>query len=267
VADEAVVGAEGAAVETGALVESEPTEGATGVVAEAGQEEPSDDLYTVVVGGKEQKVTFEDLQKGYMRTADYTRKTQELAREREAVAELQALRTALERDPRTTLVALAGALGVDMGTAAQVAQAVQQGDQDPLEILSSKFDQLSSTLTAQQQAAQAAQHQAQQQAAALAQLEQETQNLKEQHGDFDERALYTYARDHGVVNLDVAYRAWQFELAKEHEASQRNAALEAKRKAQVVDGGRSVAPGSTAATSSPKMSVREAYRIAAASVQ
>lgn len=266
VADEAVVGAEGAAVDAGAPAESEPTEGATGVVADASQGEP-ENLYTVLVGGKEEKVTFEDLQKGYMRQADYTRKTQELAREREEVTELRALRAALERDPRTTLVALAQALGVDFGTAAQVAQAAMQGDEDPLSVLTSKVDTLTSTLTAQQQAALAAQQQAQQQAALQAQIQQEIDTLKDLHGDFDHKALVQYAVDHGVPNLDVAFRAWQYEQSQAAAVAERNRAIEEKRRAQVVNGGQSTAAGSVAPNANPRMSVREAYLAAAAAAQ
>lgn len=265
-ADEAVVGAEGAAAETGAPVEGgELTEGATGVAAETGQEEP--ELYSVLVGGKEEKVTFDDLQKGYMRQADYTRKTQELAREREGVAELNALRSALERDPRATLVALAGALGVDFGTASQVAAQIQQGDDDPLAILTSKVDQLHGTLTAQQQAALAAQQQAQQQAAFQAQIDREISYLKDVHGDFAGDELIQYAVDHGTVDLATAYGAWQFELAKAAQVAERNQAVEAKRRAQVVSGGQNAAAGSVTPAAKPRMSVREAFQAALAGAQ
>lgn len=267
-ADEAVVGAEGAITDAGAPAESgEPTEGATGVAAEQGQEEP--DLYTVVVSGKEEKVTFEDLTKGYMRQADYTRKTQELAREREAVAELQSLRNALERDPRTTLVALAGALGVDLGTATQVAnQAMQQlDDSDPLGILTSEVREIKSTLTAQQQAALAAEQQAQAKAAAEVAIQRELSDLHDLHGDFDEPALIQFAVDHRTPNLDIAYRAWQYELAQQQQAAERNKAIEAKRRAQVVEGGHNSAPGSVVPAQNQRVSLREAFRMAVASAQ
>lgn len=56
------------------------------------QEQPQ--KFTVKVDGKEVEVTLEELQKGYSRTEDYTRKTQALAQERKAAqAELEAVRT------------------------------------------------------------------------------------------------------------------------------------------------------------------------------
>lgn len=265
-ADEAVVGAEGTVVDSGALESGESTEGATGVAADTGSvEEP--DHYSVVVGGREKKVTLDELTKGYQRQSDYTRKTQELAREREAVSELQALRVALERDPRTTLVALAGALGVDLGTASQVAAAVTQGDADPLEILTSKVDSLHQTLTAQQQAALTAQQQAQAQEVLRSQIEREIAELKELHGDFPEKELLQYAVDRGVVDLGTAFRAWKFDLAEAARIAEVNKTVEAKRRAQVVSGGQNAAPGSIAPNAKPRMTVREAWLAAAASAQ
>lgn len=56
------------------------------------QEQPQ--KFTVKVDGKEVEVTLEELQKGYSRTEDYTRKTQALAQERKAAqAELESVRT------------------------------------------------------------------------------------------------------------------------------------------------------------------------------
>lgn len=56
------------------------------------EEEPQ--RFTVKVDGKEVEVTLEELQKGYSRTEDYTRKTQALAQERKtAQAELEAVRS------------------------------------------------------------------------------------------------------------------------------------------------------------------------------
>ena len=50
--------------------------------------------FTVKVDGKDVEVTLDELQKGYSRTEDYTRKTQALAQERKAAqAELESVRT------------------------------------------------------------------------------------------------------------------------------------------------------------------------------
>ena len=49
---------------------------------ETSTEVPEEPTYAVKIGGEEQQVTLEELQNGYQRQADYTRKTQEIATER-----------------------------------------------------------------------------------------------------------------------------------------------------------------------------------------
>lgn len=57
------------------------------------EDEPGEQLYTVTIDGKEEQVTLAELQNGYQRTADYTRKTQALSEERKAAeAELESVR-------------------------------------------------------------------------------------------------------------------------------------------------------------------------------
>lgn len=50
------------------------------------QETPQEELYTVKVQGQEMQVPLNELLNGYMRNADYTRKSQALAEERRALA-------------------------------------------------------------------------------------------------------------------------------------------------------------------------------------
>ena len=60
------------------------------------QEQPQ--VFSVKVDGKEVEVTLEELQKGYSRTQDYTRKTQQIAEARKQTeAELQAVRAEREQ--------------------------------------------------------------------------------------------------------------------------------------------------------------------------
>lgn len=67
-------------------------------VDEGGEEEPDTPTYTVKVDGKEVKVTLDELLAGYSRTADYTRKTQELAQQRKQIeGEVQGYREAREQ--------------------------------------------------------------------------------------------------------------------------------------------------------------------------
>ena len=97
---------------------------------ENSEEEEQPQVFTVKVDGKEVEVTLEELQKGYSRTQDYTRKTQQIAEVRKhAEAELQAVRA--EREQYAHLL---GALE------AQVQQATQPNidwerlyQEDPIE--------------------------------------------------------------------------------------------------------------------------------------
>lgn len=79
------------------------------------QDEAKPEVFTVKVDGKEVEVTLDELQKGYSRTQDYTRKTQQLAEARKAAeAELQAIRA--EREQYAQLL---GALSEQVKTAAE----------------------------------------------------------------------------------------------------------------------------------------------------
>lgn len=58
------------------------------------EQEEAPQVFTVKVDGQEVQVTLDELQAGYSRTSDYTKKTQALAQERKtAQAELEAIRT------------------------------------------------------------------------------------------------------------------------------------------------------------------------------
>ena len=56
---------------------------------ESGEEVEEELLYAVTVNGEEQEVTLDELMKGYSRQSDYTRKTQDVAKERRDMDTLQ----------------------------------------------------------------------------------------------------------------------------------------------------------------------------------
>jgi len=58
--------------------------------SEESDEESEETLYAVTVNGEEQQVTLDELMSGYSRQSDYTRKTQDVAKERKQMGELQA---------------------------------------------------------------------------------------------------------------------------------------------------------------------------------
>ena len=94
---------------------SDETDGEQSELEEDTQEEDKPQVFTVKVDGKEIEVTLDELQKGYSRTQDYTRKTQQVAEARKAAeAELQAVRA--EREQYAQLL---GALSEQVKVAAE----------------------------------------------------------------------------------------------------------------------------------------------------
>ena len=93
---------EGAAVDDELLddadASSDETDAEQSEEVEDPEEEEQPQVFTVKVDGKEVEVTLEELQKGYSRTQDYTRKTQQIAEVRKQTeAELQAVRAEREQ--------------------------------------------------------------------------------------------------------------------------------------------------------------------------
>ena len=78
----------------------------------ANEETSTGDSYTVKIDGREERVSLDELQNGYQRQADYTRKTQELASERKRLEQAEAIVSSLESDPESTLKALSDAFGI-----------------------------------------------------------------------------------------------------------------------------------------------------------
>ena len=102
-----------------AEVESEDVESED---AEEPEQEEKPSKFTVKVDGKDVEVSLDELQKGYSRTEDYTRKTQALAQERkQAQAEFESV-----RNERAQYAQLLGALQE------QLTQATPQVDMDYL---------------------------------------------------------------------------------------------------------------------------------------
>ena len=93
---------EGAAVNEELSADADAADGETDAeqseLDEDTEEQEQPQVFSVKVDGKEVEVTLDELQKGYSRTQDYTRKTQQIAEVRKhAEAELQAVRAEREQ--------------------------------------------------------------------------------------------------------------------------------------------------------------------------
>ena len=92
-------------------------------------EEEDEQQFTVKIDGKDVAVSLDELQKGYSRTEDYTRKTQALAQERKAAqAELEQVRT-----ERAQYAQLLGALQEQLQQSQQPLDMDRLREEDPIE--------------------------------------------------------------------------------------------------------------------------------------
>ena len=224
-----------------------PAQADTPVVPSEVATEPAD--HTVKVDGVEQQVSLSELRDGYQRQADYTRKTQELASERQRLQQAETIVSALEADPQGTLAALGNALGVADSPVPRDDTSSWE-DEDP---------------TAQRVAHLEAQVARQAQTHRKQALDKEVSRLKGQYGNFDEQVLFKHALDNKIANLEAAYTHMNFNgLAGYAGKLQRDQeTLEAKRGGAPVEGGKTVQQG-TVVDGSPKKvnSLREAFALA-----
>jgi hypothetical protein len=156
----------------------ETTEEQSELEEETEEEEQPAEVYTVKVDGKEVEVTLDELQKGYSRTQDYTRKTQQIAETRKAVeAEAGAIRA-----ERELYAQLLGALKQQLESTEAPVDMDRLYNEDPIEwvrqseVMRQKQDKLAaiqseqqrlSQLTAQQRAQEMQAHLATQQEALI----------------------------------------------------------------------------------------------------
>lgn len=189
------------------------------------------------------EVPLDELEGGYLRQSDYTRKTQELAQQRAEAEQALRLMQALQENPEETLQALARNLQVD-----------NEEDLDPYE-------------------AQLRQHEER-----FAQLEQERFDqelnqtlgtLESQYADrgFQRDEVLQYAIDHEIPNLRAAFLALEEDRATQEGRAARNAqALQAKQSLPPI-GGRSRQLGGDAPEFVEVHNIRDAMKNALAELE
>ena len=220
------------------------------VSSEAGTEPAGD--YTVKIDGEERQVTLTELQDGYQRQAEYTRKTQELAEERQRLQQAEAIASALETDPSGTIAALSSAFGVTDTLPATEPNYSDGVEEDPT---AKRLVQLET------QVAQQAQTNRQQA------LEREVHNLKRKYGDFDAAELFRHALTNRIPNLDAAFTHMKYgEVADTAEKLQKDQEItDAKRDATKVASGSGTQAGavvSEGGSEGKPSSLREAFALA-----
>lgn len=141
------------------------------------EEEEQQQTFTVKVDGKEVSVTLDELQKGYSRTQDYTRKTQQIAEVRKQVEqETQAVRA--EREQYAQLL---GALQAQLQSSEPQVDLDRLYHEDPIEwvrqkeVMRERQEKLGAIQSEQQRLSQVAQYE--QQRAMEAQLASQQEAL------------------------------------------------------------------------------------------
>ena len=232
----------------------EPTEVDTSEASEEVLEEPVEGAYTIKVDGEESQVTLEELQDGYQRQADYTRKTQELADERRRLQQAEAIVSSLENNPAETLNALGEAFGLVAQPPAPMRNTNDDwyDDEEPQQVdaTAMRVSELEQRLAQQDRLAR------------KQQVEKQVEDLKDQYGDFDSTELFQHALRHKIGNLEAALTHMRFDSISEKatKLEKEQERTGAKRDAAVVESG-----GSTAANAvktqakNPPQTIREAF--------
>ena len=231
--------------------ETEATESTEAVDnLETSTEVPQEPAYTVKIDGEEQQVTLEELQQGYQRQADYTRKTQEIAAERDRLQQAEAIVSALEHDPEGTLQTLAHSFNVtSISQQNSNSEVSEYEDIDPTQ---KKLVELETKIAKQEQVQR------------VQRVEREVNTLQEKYGEFDRQELLNHALKNGIPNLEAAYTHWRFNDVKStaDKLSQEQEITNKKRDAAVVTPGGSTQSGTESEPTPQVSSLREAFALA-----
>ena len=213
----------------------------------------------VKVDGEDVSVPFGEAIQGYQRQADYTRKTQELASQREQLGYAQTLQQALESNPQETIDLLTRHYGV--ATANQMVADAQSEPQVP------EFDDpLEKRIWETEQRIQQYE-----QERANQQLQSEIGRLQSTYEDFDAQEVVRLALQNNTTDLEGTYKQIAFDRlvnqvraqqeAPQILAQQEQAVTDAKRDAGFIEGGATA--NSPSATNEYKPStISEAWALA-----
>ena len=243
--------------ETEAIEPTEPVDN-----LETSTEVPEEPAYTVKIDGEEQQVTLEELQQGYQRQADYTRKTQEVAAERQRLYEAEQIVSALEADPEATIQTLMSSFNIN--PARDQAEYQKQAEEwEMMDDNERKVAMLEQRLQQQDQMLQ--QRFAQQdKAQRIQQIEREVSALQDKYGEFDANDLVNHAIKNRIPNLEAAYTHMRFNEVKStaDKLSQEQEITSKKRDASVVTTGGSTQTGGSVESTPQVSSLREAFALA-----
>lgn len=221
-------------------------------------EEYSNYRVPIKLDGEDLEVPLSEALAGYQRQADYTRKTQELAQQREQFQFATALQSALDNDPAATIDLLSKHYGISRQA---VSEMIADGeDFDSLDPTEQKYRELDKRLASFED------YQSKQE------VEREVQRLKSKYEDFNINEVVTSALRLNSTDLEGTYKQIAFDKmmakaelerqAREVQQQKENSLLESKRQASVVSGGSSATASTTSESFEPITSVAEAWAAA-----
>lgn len=182
----------------------------------------SDPTFTVVVDGREQEVPMDELLKGYQRQSDYTRKTQDVARQREDAAQALQLVQQLQNDPEGTLEVLRQHLVSDGDIGEDI---------DPVEARLAQHDKFIAE---------------QRDAEFEVWLQGEISDLQGKYPNLDGESTIEWALENNIPNLEAAYLHREAAAFHQEQVNTKNREAANRKRNSPPVAGRSVAGGSVA---------------------
>jgi hypothetical protein len=217
---------------------STPAEDVVATEVSSGQESSADSP-SYLFEHEGEGITLDAAREGFLRQADYTRKTQEVAAQRKELQRLEALDVFLRQDPQRAIELLAEQHNVDLGEYGKEFLAREDETPEQRELRELRAQVAKQDQSANQQA-----------------IQSEFAQLREEFGDVDDLAVLTHAAERGFPSLRAAYVDLNLDsviaqrVAAEKAKAEEDARIEAKRGAQVVEG------SSSRAGSAPKAPAR-----------
>ncbi|HEX5016000.1 MAG TPA: hypothetical protein VFX15_00265 [Actinomycetes bacterium] len=238
--------------------------------------ELADRYVRVKVDGEELEVPLQEALSGYSRTADYTRKTQELAAQRQQAEYALTLQRALETQPEETLRLLARRAGIELGQSPPPRQGWEQPSYDDgLDDEPTSLDPVQRRLDEQQAViSQLMEQREREQADRVLRTAISGLQSKYQADDATIREVIQTAlqANMGPASFDMIYKNIAFDRAHtaREQAQQQRAQLEEQRRAagerasQLIGSGSSAngAGGQHPELAAGRMSLSEAYEAA-----
>lgn len=175
-----------------------------------------DKAVSVTVNGETFEVPLAELRNGYMRQADYTRKTQQIAADSQVIQWAREMQDAFRRDPAGSIRALQEQFGL-------------LGQDDPYQDMDDDLKPIVNELKrTQQELAELKRKSFQsEQERVNAEVQSELNAMKSKYSDFDPQQVLPIAIETGL-SMEKAYKLWKADQIESESAVQ----AEARRKAE-----------------------------------